>query len=113
MRYNKTMKYILKQTTDFSNWLENLKDTKVQARITARVDAIGNGNFGDWKHIETGLCEMRIDYGPGYRVYYGQVGQLIILIVGGGIKRTQKKDIAKFHALWAEIKGGGYDQEKD
>jgi putative addiction module killer protein len=107
------MKYVLKQTADFSDWLENIKNLKAQARVVARLDAAGNGNFGDWKHIEAGLCEMRIDYGPGYRVYYGRVGQVVFLLVGGGVKRTQKRDIAKVLALWEEIKGGRHDQEQD
>jgi len=104
------MKYALKQTGDFADWLENIKSAKAQARIVARLDAAGNGNFGDCKHIEAGLCEMRIDYGPGYRVYYGQVGPVVFLLVGGGIKRTQKRDLAKVLALWEEIKGGAHDQ---
>ena len=107
------MKYAIKQTADFSGWLEKIKSPKAQARIVARLDAAGNGNFGDWKHIEAGLCEMRIDYGPGYRVYYGKAGPVVFVLVGGGIKRTQKRDIAKVLALWAEIKGGAHDQEQD
>jgi putative addiction module killer protein len=107
------MKYVIKQTENFDDWLENIKDAKAQARITARLDAAQNGNFGDWKPIKAGLCEMRIDYGPGYRVYYGQVEQIVFLMIGGGIKRSQKKDIIKSLAIWEEIKGGGYDQAKD
>jgi len=113
MRYNNKVKYTIKQTADFSEWLENIKSPKAQARIVARLDAAGNGNFGDWKHIEAGLCEMRMDYGPGYRVYYGKAGKVVFVIVGGGIKRTQKRDIDKALAIWAEIKGGDHDQEQD
>jgi len=113
MRYKDTMKYTIKQTENFSDWLENIKDPKAQARIVTRVDAAGSGNFGDWKHIEAGLCEMRIDYGPGYRVYYGQVGKVVFVIVGGGLKSTQKRDIGKVLAIWAEIKGDAHDQGKD
>ena len=109
MEYNKIMKYVIKQTEIFAKWMAEINDFKAQVRIAARLEAARNGNFGDWKPIEAGLMEMRIDYGPGYRLYYGQVGRIIFLIVGGGIKRTQKRDIKTMLSLWKEIKGD-YDE---
>lgn len=107
------MKYFIRQTDDFDEWLSDLKDERVQSRITARLDALAQGNFGDWKPIEAGLCELRIDFGPGYRVYYGQVGRVIMLIIGGGLKRTQKRDIAGALALWKEIKKVSHGQQEN
>ena len=104
------MKYVIKQTDKFTQWIAELNDFKAQARIAARLEAAANGNFGDWKPVDAGLAEMRIDYGPGYRVYYGQVGRIIFLVVGGGIKRTQKRDITAALALWKTIKGD-YDEQ--
>lgn len=99
------MKYAIKQTEEFSIWLDGLKDGRAQVRIAARLDAARCGNFGDWKPVEAGLFEMRIDYGPGYRIYYGQIGRVILLMVGGGSKRTQKRDIKKALSTWREVKG--------
>jgi putative addiction module killer protein len=107
------MKYAIKQTGNFSEWLDGLEDGRAQGRIAARLDALALGNFGDWKPIEAGLCELRIDYGPGYRVYYGQAGQVLMLIIGGGIKRTQKRDIARALALWKEAKEVYNDRQKN
>jgi putative addiction module killer protein len=106
------MKYVIKKTDTFTEWLDKLKDWRAQARIAARLDAMAQGNFGDWKPIEDGMCELRIDFGPGYRAYYGQLDHVIMLIIGGGSKRTQKRDIAKGLAKWRQIKEEGYDDDE-
>ncbi|EQC00362.1 type II toxin-antitoxin system RelE/ParE family toxin [Photorhabdus temperata] len=86
------MKEILKSHT-FSDWLVGLKDIRAKMRILARVDRIAEGNFGDVKPVGNGVSECRIDYGPGYRVYFIQKGRQIVVLLCGGDKSTQDKDI--------------------
>jgi putative addiction module killer protein len=75
------------------DWLDNLADLKARAAILRRIDRLALGNFGDSKFCRDGVWELRIDLGPGYRVYYAQVGRVVILLLSGGSKRTQAKDI--------------------
>ena len=80
-------------TPVFDRWLERLRDRRAAARIQARIDRAASGNLGDCKPVGEGVSEMRIDYGPGYRLYFVQRGgEVIILLVGGG-KSTQARDI--------------------
>jgi putative addiction module killer protein len=79
----------------FESWLASLKDDRAEARIDARINRLSGGNFGDCKPVGGGVWEMRIDYGPGYRVYYAMVGQTCVLLLCGGDKRKQASDIAK------------------
>ncbi len=83
---------IIKSDT-FDRWLRKLQDPQAKARIEMRIRRLGLGNAGDVKPIGDGLSEMRIDYGPGYRVYYLQKGVILVILLCGGDKRTQKKDI--------------------
>ena len=83
---------VLKSTT-FEKWFSELKDRQAQARITARISRLSLGNAGDVKAVGSGVSEMRIDYGPGYRLYYQQRGETIALLLCGGDKRTQDADI--------------------
>lgn len=83
-------------------WLEGLRDAVVRARIVARLDRLKAGLLGDWKTVGEGVCELRIDFGPGFRVYYGQDGKTLILLLCGGDKRTQMKDIENAHAYWKD-----------
>jgi putative addiction module killer protein len=85
-----------------SEWLDGLRDGRARARIVARVDRLSVGLLGDWKSVGDGVYELRIDYGPGYRVYYGQDGDILILLLSGGDKRTQRKDIEKAHGYWKD-----------
>jgi len=78
-----------------TEWLAGLKDIRARARILARMDRLAVGNFGDCKAIRDGVSELRIDYGPGYRVYFGKVGKRIVLLLCGGDKRTQEADIER------------------
>ena len=79
----------------FDKWLKKLRDDEATARIIARVKRLAEGNPGDVKPAGEGISEMRIDYGPGYRVYYKETGKEIIILLCGGDKRTQQADIAE------------------
>ncbi len=79
----------MKRTDAFASWLKGLADAKGRAKIQARIDRLANGNPGDVAPIGEGLSELRIDFGPGYRVYYGRTGKTIYLLLCGGDKGTQ------------------------
>lgn len=89
----------VRQTDDFAKWFKSLKDRQVRARIQARIDRIGLGSFGDCEPVGGGISEMRIHFGPGYRVYFIQRGTEIVVLLAGGSKRTQSKDILKAKRL--------------
>jgi putative addiction module killer protein len=80
---------------EFDDWLSELADPRAQAKIATRIDRIAVGNFGDCKSLGNGLHEIRIDWGPGYRVYYAMVGRACVLLLCGGNKRKQLSDIAR------------------
>ena len=92
----------VRQTETFKKWLTSLKDAKARARIQVRIDRAGLGNLGDHKYFD-GIGEMRIDYGPGYRVYFVQEGRSIVLLLSGGDKSTQEKDIQKALKMLKEL----------
>ncbi len=94
---------IIKSAT-FDRWLKKLRDPRAKARIEMRIRRLGLGNPGDVQPIGDGLSEMRIDYGPGYRVYYMQQGAILAVLLCGGDKRTQQNDIDKAKRLAAEWK---------
>ena len=77
----------------FGDWLAGLKDTRTEAKILARIDRLALGNFGDCKSLGAGLFEMRINWGPGYRVYYTMIGRSCVLLLCGGDKNRQSADI--------------------
>ena len=83
------------ETDAFTEWLTNLSDAIAKAAILRRVDQARQGNFGDHKVLDDGLNEMRIDVGPGYRVYYCRIGKVEYLLIGGGDQSTQKADIKR------------------
>lgn len=83
----------VRQTTAFSRWLAALSDEHAHARIFARIRRLSIGNPGDVRPVGGGVSELRIDYGPGYRVYYVQRGTTLIVLLAGGDKRTQERDI--------------------
>jgi putative addiction module killer protein len=93
----------IRQTEVFSGWLRNLADTRAKARIAARVDRLRMGNPGDVSPIGEGLSEMRIHYGPGYRVYYVQRGAALVMLLCGGDKATQASDIRTAKRLASEL----------
>lgn len=86
---------IIRKTEVFSKWLDGLKDIRARARILVRVQRLEAGNAGDVKSVASGVSEMRIDYGPGYRVYFCQQGHEIVILLAGGTKRTQSTDIKR------------------
>ena len=79
----------------FGDWLAGLRDVRTRAKIVARIDRLAAGNFGDCKALRSGLFELRIDWGPGYRVYYSMVGKACVLLLCGGDKRKQASDIKR------------------
>ena len=88
----------------FIEWLNEVKDTRARARVRVRLDRLSMGNFGDCKGVGQGVRELRIDYGPGYRVYFGQLGDQIILLLWGGTKRAQQKDIQLAQTYWQDFR---------
>ncbi|RDJ20605.1 type II toxin-antitoxin system RelE/ParE family toxin [Bosea caraganae] len=93
----------LRQSAVFVKWLGDLRDMTARLRIAARLRRVEHGNFGDVKPVGDGVRELRIDYGPGYRVYFTQRGQEIVILLCGGDKRTQAADIAHAKRLAKEI----------
>jgi putative addiction module killer protein len=89
----------VRQTDEFADWLRRLKDANAVARILARIRRTALGNPGDAKSVGNGVMEMRIAYGPGYRIYYVQHGAEIVILLCGGDKRTQRQDIKRAQAL--------------
>lgn len=86
----------------FKEWLAHLADRQARARVLVRVQRMAAGNFGDCKPIAEGVWELRIDYGPGYRVYYARAGEKLLLLLIGGDKRKQQADIDTALAYWNE-----------
>ncbi|NJO35358.1 MAG: type II toxin-antitoxin system RelE/ParE family toxin [Rhodospirillales bacterium] len=92
----------VRRTDEFTDWLSALRDSRARARILIRIDRLANGNPGDVGSVGDGISELRIDYGPGYRVYYVQRGTRYILLLAGGDKSSQDRDIAEAKRLAAE-----------
>ena len=90
--------------TPFSEWLASLRDTKARAKIRVRLDRVSLGNLGDCHSVGDGVQELRIDYGPGYRVYFGQLGSTIVLLLCGGDKSMQANDIEQAKHYWNEYR---------
>ena len=83
----------LRKTERFARWLDGLRDLRARARIQARLDRLAEGNPGDVKPVGEGVSELRIDYGPGYRVYFKARGRTVVILLAGGDKRTQSQDV--------------------
>jgi len=83
------------RTEIFDGWLTDLKDSRARARIAVRIDRLASGNPGDMRSVGSGVSELRIDYGPGYRVYLTYRGPQVVLLLCGGDKRTQSRDIKR------------------
>jgi len=92
----------VRRTEELAFWLRGLRDKQGRAKILARIDRLQEGNPGKTRSVGGGIVEMKIDFGPGYRVYYIQRGELLILLLCGGDKSTQANDIERAKALAAE-----------
>jgi putative addiction module killer protein len=93
----------IRKTETFAKWLDGLQDLRGRARVQARIERLALGLVGDVKPIGEGVAEMRIDHGPGYRVYFLKRGKLLIVLLAGGSKRNQKRDIEKALKLASEV----------
>ena len=97
------MAYRLRLTVEFQTWLDGLSDRRAQVRIAARLRRAELGNLGDWRALGGKVSEMRIDTGPGYRLYFtGRGGRMIVMLIGGD-KSTQRQDIAQARRVAAEL----------
>ena len=88
----------------FGEWLSSITDKTTCARIRTRISRLRLGNFGDCRGVGEGVNELRLDFGPGYRVYYGLVGETLVLLLGGGDKSSQDRDIREAKRYWQEFK---------
>lgn len=102
------------QTTDgripVSEWLCQLRDTATRARIASRLDRLAEGLRGDWRSVGHGVYELRIDHGPGYRVYFAQHAFTVVILLCGGDKDTQARDIERAHGYWKDYKARSFTQ---
>ena len=96
--------YRLRQTDVFARWLAGLRDKKAKARVLARLEACRFGNLGDTKAVGGGVRELRIHVGAGYRVYFARQSDSLLLLLLGGSKSTQSRDIERAQQLWAQLK---------
>jgi putative addiction module killer protein len=95
--------YLTSAGTDpYQRWLDKLKDLRERVTIQRRIDRMANGNFGDHRFCRNGVWELRIQFGPGYRVYYGREGETVVVLLCGGSKRTQSTDINKAVGYWLD-----------
>ena len=92
----------VRETEEFSEWLSALRDPRAKAKILVRIERLAKGNPGNVAPVGEGVSELRIDYGPGYRIYYVQRGTSYVLLLAGGDKKSQKRDIAEAKRLAAE-----------
>lgn len=83
----------IRQTEEYAEWFKSLRDRQVRARINTRIRRLSLGNPGDVKPVGEGVSELRIDYGPGYRIYFVRRGEALVILLAGGDKRTQNRDI--------------------
>ena len=88
----------------FAKWFDALKDTQAKYRIDLRLNRLQLGNLGDYRSVGEGVCELKINYGPGYRIYFGQIGTTIILLLCGGDKSSQDRDIGLAIEYWNDYK---------
>ena len=84
---------MLGSSSPIEEWLAGIRDKQTRARILRQIDKVGRGLFGDWKNLGDAVYEMRLDFGPGYRIYYAKIENTVILLLGGGHKGTQSSDI--------------------
>ena len=104
MRPEVVLNYITPTGRDpYRRWYTQIKDEKTRAIITSRIERLQLGNPGDSKRLNKDLYELRINYGPGYRIYFGVLQNRIVILLGGGTKRTQQRDIARAQGYWNDF----------
>jgi putative addiction module killer protein len=91
------------QTQEFQRWLDAVRDRRAQVRIAARLRLAEAGNLGDWKSVGGEVSEMRVNFGPGYRLYFARRGSILIVMLAGGDKSTQTKDIKRAQKILKEL----------
>lgn len=89
-------------TVPFDDWISSLHDKRMEAAVDARLARVRAGNLGDHKRLGGGVSELRIDVGPGLRIYFGESGRKLVVLIGGGDKKTQKRDIQRAQSLWQQ-----------
>ena len=102
MTYEMKMLVLEGDRCPFEEWYTALRDTRTRARIRSRLSRVRVGNLGDCKSVGRNASDLRLDFGPGYRLYFGVAGQAIVVLLGGGDKRTQARDIAEAQQIWEE-----------
>jgi len=95
--------FSVRQTEEFVGWLDAVKDKRARVRIAARLRRVEAGTLGDWQPIEGNVSELRVDYGPGYRLYFTRRGSIIVVILNAGDKSSRKRDIRRALKLSAEL----------
>ena len=91
--------YSVRLSEEFKDWLDALRDRRAQLRISARLRTVEAGSLGDWKPVGDAVSEMRVDIGAGYRLYFTRRGRVVIVMLAGGDKSTQKRDIERAHRM--------------
>jgi putative addiction module killer protein len=99
----------IRKTQRFADWFSGLRDKRAKVRIQARIDRLQVGNVGDAKPVGEGVSELRIDYGPGYRVYFARRGDSLVILLAGGDKRTPPQDIQTAPELARNLSGSRYE----
>ena len=95
--------FTVRLTSEFEAWLDGLRDKKAQVRIAARLQLADAGNLGDWSSIAGAISEMRVNFGPGYRLYFTRRGRILIVMLNGGDKSTQARDIKRAQQILKEL----------
>ena len=95
--------YTLLQTEEFQEWLDALSDKRAQIRLAARLRQAEAGNLGDWVPVGGPVSELRVDFGPGYRLYFTRRGKILIIMLAGGDKSTQRRDIKRAQRIASEL----------
>ena len=103
----------IRKTTTFANWLDGLRDIRARARILARVERFAAGHAGNVKPVGEGVSEMRIDYGPGYRIYFRKRGRSLVILLAGGDKSSQRRDIITALRLARNLQEKRDEQDND
>ena len=99
------------QTDTFSDWLKDFRDIKARARIVVRIEQAEHGNFGDCTPVGEGISEMRLHFGPGYRLYFWQQGNQVYWLLVGGDKSSQKRDIERARKLRHEVEEASHGED--